>query len=326
MPLSEFELIQSCFADQAASRLHPDVQLGIGDDCAILRPAAGQDLLVTVDTLVAGVHFPEDLSPYQIAYRCLAVNLSDLAAMGAKPAWFTLALTLPEADEGWLRDFSRGLFDVANCYNISLIGGDTTRGPLSITIQAQGYALADSAIRRDGAQPGDLIYVSGIVGDAGAGLEQVLAGNLDETNPLVQRFLFPSPRIVLGQALVGIASAAIDVSDGLLADLGHILKRSQVGAEVRSSRVPVSRALQAALGEAQALQLAFSAGDDYELCFCVSPDKVETLEAVAKQSNVIVSQIGVITSQTELKVMDAKGQEIAVAKTGYQHFNKQESK
>lgn len=324
MSLSEFELIQSCFADQAASQQHPDVRLGIGDDCAILKPAVGQDLLITVDTLVAGVHFPENLSPYHIAYRSLVVNLSDLAAMGAIPAWFTLALTLPGADEVWLREFSRGLFDAANRYSISLVGGDTTRGPLSITIQAQGYALADQALRRDGAQPGDRIYVSGSVGDAGAGLQRFLAGKPEE-DPLVQRFISPSPRLALGRSLLGVASAAIDISDGLLADLGHILERSQRGAEIRSDWVPVSTPLQEAAGKAQALQLALSAGDDYELCFCVPPDKVEMLEVIAEQTQVALSQVGVITSAGGLKVLGCSGLEMAVAKTGYQHFEMQES-
>ncbi len=320
MALSEFELIQNCFAEQAAASLHPDVRLGIGDDCAILSPTAGQDLLVTVDTLVAGVHFPDTLSPSQIAGRCLAVNLSDLAAMGAKPAWFTLALTLPEASEAWLREFSRGLFELARQYGISLVGGDTTRGPLSITIQAHGYAPAGLALRRDGAKPGDLIYVSGSVGDAGAGLGLALKGHVDESDFLVQRFVSPTPRLALGQKLLAIASAAIDISDGLLADLGHILKRSQVGAQLQSDYVPVSKALLEAVGKEQALQLALSAGDDYELCFCVSAEQVAEMEILAKQVGVDVSQIGVITREPGLTVLDEYGQLMPLTKTGYQHF------
>lgn len=320
MALSEFELIQNCFAEQAAASLHPDVRLGIGDDCAILSPTAGQDLLVTVDTLVAGVHFPDTLSPSQIAGRCLAVNLSDLAAMGAKPAWFTLALTLPEANEAWLREFSRGLFELASQYGISLVGGDTTRGPLSITIQAHGYAPEGLALRRDGAKPGDLIYVSGSVGDAGAGLGLTLKGHIDESDFLVQRFVSPTPRLALGQKLLTIASAAIDISDGLLADLGHILKRSQVGAQLQSDYVPVSKALLEAVGKEQALQLALSAGDDYELCFCVSAEQVAEMEILAKQVGVDVSQIGVITREPGLTVLDEYGQLMPLTKTGYQHF------
>lgn len=320
MALSEFELIQNCFAEQAAASLHPDVRLGIGDDCAILSPTAGQDLLVTVDTLVAGIHFPDTLSPSQIAGRCLAVNLSDLAAMGAKPAWFTLALTLPEANEAWLREFSRGLFELASQYGISLVGGDTTRGPLSITIQAHGYAPEGLALRRDGAKPGDLIYVSGSVGDAGAGLGLTLKGHIDESDFLVQRFVSPTPRLALGQKLLTIASAAIDISDGLLADLGHILKRSQVGAQLQSDYVPVSKALLEAVGKEQALQLALSAGDDYELCFCVSAEQVAEMEILAKQVGVDVSQIGVITREPGLTVLDEYGQLVPLTKTGYQHF------
>jgi len=320
MALSEFELIQNCFAEQAAASMHPDVRLGIGDDCAIISPAAGQDLLVTVDTLVAGVHFPDTLSPSQIAVRCLAVNLSDLAAMGAKPGWFTLALTLPEANEVWLREFSRGLFKLANQHGISLVGGDTTRGPLSITIQVQGYAPAGQALRRDGARPGDGIYVSGSVGDAGAGLGLTLKGNVDESNFLVRRFISPSPRLALGQKLLDVASAAIDISDGLLADLGHILKRSQVGATLQSDNVPVSNALLKAVGKEQALQLALSAGDDYELCFCVPAERIEKMAVLAAQAGVAVSQVGVITEEAGLKVLDESGQPMTLTQTGYQHF------
>lgn len=320
MALSEFELIQRCFAEQAASPLNTDVVLGIGDDCAILSPPAGQHLLVSVDTMVAGVHFPESLPPAQIASRCLAVNLSDLAAMGAKPAWFTLALTLPDANESWLRDFSRGLFALANRHGISLVGGDTTRGPLSITIQVQGYAPSGQALRRDGAQSGDQIYVSGSLGDAGAGLELSLAGNYDESNFLVRRFISPEPRLALGQNLLGVASAAIDISDGLLADLGHILTRSQVGAELQVDQLPVSTELQTHVGEARAQALALSAGDDYELCFCVPSNKAGQIEAIAEGQAVALTPIGLITTAPELRVVDSAGQPIELPRAGYQHF------
>lgn len=320
MSLSEFELIQRCFAAQAATSLHPDVRLGIGDDCAILSPSAGLDLLATVDTLVAGTHFPENLPPDQIAYRCLAVNLSDLAAMGARPAWFTLALTLPEADEAWLTGFCRGLFGLAKQYGISLVGGDTTRGPLSITIQAHGYAPAGQALRRDGAKPGDLVFVSGSLGDAGAGLERVLGEGFDTHDELVQRFIYPSPRVLLGEALLGVATAAIDISDGLLADLGHILQRSSVGAELKIDRLPISAPLRAAVGEQRARALACSAGDDYELCFCVPAANVSRLEVIAAQTGVRLSPVGVIKAEPGLRVVDAEGREVVLAKQGYQHF------
>lgn len=324
MALSEFELIQSCFADQAAAMLHAGVgagvRLGIGDDCAILAPRSGHDLLVSVDTLVAGVHFPDSISPYQIACRSLAVNLSDLAAMGAEPAWFTLALTLPEANESWLREFSRGLFDTARQHGIALVGGDTTRGPLCITIQVQGYAAAGQALRRDGASAGDLICVSGLLGDAGAGLSLVLQDKADQSDYLVQRFLSPLPRITTGQALIGTASAAIDISDGLLADLGHILERSQVGASLQVDAIPRSQALRQAVGEKQALQLALSAGDDYELCFCVPAEQAGKLKTIAEQTGVPLCQIGVITAEPGLRVLDAQNQPIPLTKAGYQHF------
>jgi len=320
MALSEFELIQNCFTGPAAASLRSDVRLGIGDDCAILSPRPNHELLVSVDTLVAGVHFPASISPYQVARRSLAVNLSDLAAMGAEPAWFTLALTLPEANESWLREFSRGLFDVANQAGISLVGGDTTRGPLSITIQVQGYAPAGQALRRDRAQVGDLVYVSGSLGDAGAGLALALSGNIEETDYLVSRFLSPTARIDTGRALLGVASAAIDISDGLLADLGHILKRSQVGVKLQANAIPLSQSLRQAVGERKSLELALSAGDDYELCFCVPPEKADKLTVIAEQTGVPLSRIGVITTETELYVLDENGQSMSLPPAGYQHF------
>jgi len=320
MALSEFELIQRCFADQAAAMPGADVRLGIGDDCAILVPRTGHDLLVSVDTLVAGVHFPENISPYQMACRSLVVNLSDLAAMGAEPAWFTLALTLPEANEDWLSDFSRGLFDTARQHGIALVGGDTTRGPLSITIQVQGYAPSGQALRRDGANAGDLIFVSGSLGDAGAGLALALEDSVDHSDYLVQRFLFPQPRITTGQALRGTASAAIDISDGLLADLGHILERSQVGASLQVGLIPLSQKLRQAVGDEKALQLGLSAGDDYELCFCVPAELARKLEVIAEQTGVPLRQIGVVTAESGLRVLDAQSQPVPLEKMGYQHF------
>lgn len=320
MALSEFGLIQHCFAAQAAANLRSDVRLGIGDDCAILMPRSDHDLLVSVDTLVAGVHFPETTSPYQIASRSLTVNLSDLAAMGAEPAWFTLALTLPAVNENWLTDFSQGLFDTANPHGISLVGGDTTRGPLSITIQVQGFVPADQALRRDGAKVGDLVYVTGSLGDAGAGLALALQGNADPNDYLLRRFLSPSARIASGLALRNVASAAIDISDGLVADLEHILQRSEVGAILQADAIPLSSQLRQAVGGEQALQLALTAGDDYELCFCVSPEKAGILAAIAEKTGVPISPIGVIAAETGIRVLDNKGQALSLIKTGYQHF------
>ena len=258
--------------------------------------------------------------PYQIARRSLAVNLSDLAAMGAEPAWFTLALTLPEACESWLSGFSRGLFDIANQYGIALIGGDTTRGPLSITIQVQGYAPSEQALRRDGASAGDLVCVSGSLGDAGAGLALALQGNIVEADYLVRRFLSPTPRISTGLALREVASAAIDISDGLLADLGHILERSQVGAELQADAIPLSQQLRKTAGDEKSLALALGAGDDYELCFCVSPEKASKLAVIAAQTGVPLSLIGVITAEPGLHLLDENGQSITLPPTGYQHF------
>ena len=211
MPLSEFGLIQQYFADPALSSARTDVVLGIGDDAALLQPPTGQVIATSVDTLLADVHFPAAAPPQLIAYRALATNLSDLAAMGAEPAWFTLALSLPAADPEWLAGFSAGLAELAGEYQLALVGGDTTRGPLAITIQVQGFVEPDAALRRDGARVGDDIYVSGTLGDAAGGLNQIQQGETNLDDPLVQSYYRPQPRIACGRRLVGLASAAIDI-------------------------------------------------------------------------------------------------------------------
>lgn len=318
---SEFSLIEQYFSQLTAERA--DVTLGIGDDCALLQCPQGKELAVSIDTLVEGVHFFADVEPQALGYKALAVNLSDLAAMGAEPAWFTLALTLPEYNSIWLQGFSSGLAKAAKASGIQLVGGDTTRGPLTISIQVHGLVDAGQALRRDGANPGDRIYVTGTLGDAGAALKHRLEawspGVLSDSDwtSLQQRLEYPTPRSALSQIICRYASAAIDISDGLLADLSHILKRSGVGASLRTNTLPLSASLKK-LPETDATELALSSGDDYELCFTVSPDRVYELE----QQCANITCIGEITAQSGLRLIDASGQErTANIRKGYDHFS-----
>lgn len=319
MPISEFELIARYFSRLDIRR--QDVALGIGDDCALLRVPGGVELAVTMDTLVCGVHFPENTDPEALGHKALAVNLSDLAAMGAEPAWALLALTLPAADEAWLDAFTRGLRGMASRYNVQLVGGDTTRGPLSVTLQVLGFIPAGKALRRDAAQPGDLIYVSGTLGDAGLGL-RVVQGRASapgqEADYLAERLERPWPRVELGFALRGVAHAAIDISDGLIADLGHILDASAVGAVVQVERLPLSPAFRAVAGDDW--DVALSSGDDYELCFTVPPDRKNTVEAVARDLGVLCTCIGVIDRQLGLRLVRDDGAAFVPAGRGYEHF------
>ncbi|MRI32805.1 thiamine-phosphate kinase [Endozoicomonas sp. OPT23] len=281
--LGEFDLIRDFF-DRSELRSKRSDVVGIGDDCALLSVPEGFQLAQSLDTLVEGVHFPVDCDPFYLGYRSLAVNLSDLAAMGATPHSFTLGLTLPEADPKWLKAFSDGLAALAGQYDAGLIGGDTTKGPLTISIQAQGFVKSGKALRRNGAKVGDLIYVSGNLGDAGGALPDVLDGKIPETAQdksseyLLNRYFKPSPRVELGQWLVeNGATSALDISDGVLGDLGHILKASGVGAELTIAYAPVSGALLEKVGSEQALKLALTGGDDYELCFTWPESRVKPL-------------------------------------------------
>lgn len=318
---SEFKLISQYFSRLTSQR--DDVVLGIGDDCALLQPPAGKQLAVSIDTLVEGVHFFADVAPRALGYKSLAVNLSDLAAMGAAPAWFTLALTLPEYNPDWLQQFTDGLAAAAANSGIQLIGGDTTRGPLTISIQVHGYVDKGQALRRDGAGVGDKVYVSGTLGDAGAAVKHRLenwlppALNDADWQFFQQRLEYPAPRLTLGQAISQYASAAIDISDGLSADLTHILERSGKGAVINIDRLPVSSAL-AKLPRDEALALALGAGDDYELCFTVpaaATDKLQQLDGT-------LTCIGEITAADRLQLTNDLGQEINInAKKGYDHFS-----
>lgn len=316
MPLSEFELIRQYFERQAIVR--DDVVLGIGDDAALLRVPEGYELVVTVDTLIAGVHFPEHTASAAIGHKALAVNLSDLAAMGAEPAWFTLALTLPEGDAVWLEGFASGLHDLAMQAGVALVGGDTTRGPLSITIQAMGLVPQGQALRRDGAHAGDLIYVSGRLGAAGLALDglqgrlTVTAGEQASLQPGLDR---PQPRLVDGMKLRGLASSAIDISDGLLADLGHILERSGgLGASLRLADIPLAAV--GAIAYETRLRAALYAGDDYELCFTVPVSRSENLAAVLPDARCI----GVVEMEPGLRGITSAGERIALDVRGYDHF------
>ncbi len=323
MPMNEFSLIQTYFAAHALSR--SDVLLGIGDDAALCQVPAGQVLAVSVDTLVAGAHFPLDTTPFDIGYKALAVNLSDMAAMGAQPAWFTLALTLPAADADWLAAFSRGLLHLAQQFQVALIGGDTTCGALTISVQIMGFCPPALAIKRQGAQVGEGIYVTGTLGDAGVALRVLLGemalsqAQLAQVLPRLQR---PTPRVAAGLALRGLASSAIDVSDGLLADLGHVLDSVGLGAELYLPDLPLSPLLQA-LPPALAWQMALTAGDDYELCFTLPvAHSAQVSQKLASSACVTrCTRIGTVTQAPGIVCLEAPERIYVVpSSSGYRHF------
>ena len=315
--MSEFDLIREYFLWQPV----PDnVRISVGDDAAVLRIAPGKELVVSVDTSNAGIHFPLETPPHAIGYKSLAVNLSDLAAMGADPAWFTLALSLPAADKVWVSEFARGMRELAEQHGIFLIGGDTTRGALSITIQVMGWAEPHQALLRSGAQPGDLICVSGTLGDAAAGLAVVQERLILPPAAAafcVQRLNYPTPRLALGNILRGRATACMDISDGLLADLGHLLKASGVGAQLQQGLLPFSATL-AQLPLAQRLGFALSGGDDYELLFTLPKAHWDDVKNQAEAQQIQVTVIGKV---------DANQQDLQIDYTlpdqrlGYEHFS-----
>lgn len=316
MALSEFEIIQQVFQQQKVDR--QDVHLGIGDDAAVIEVPEGYELVVSMDTMIEGVHFPVNMKPKDIGYRALAVNLSDLAAMGAEPAWVTLALTIPESNEAWLKAFSSGFFGLADQFNMQLIGGDTTRGKLSITVQVHGLLPKGKYLSRAGAQSGDQIYVSGTLGDAAAGLR--FWKELDQSfSWLKQRLARPTPRIETGMKLRNFATSAIDISDGLVADLGHILTASGVGASFDLEALPLSLALCGVMEIENARDLALSGGDDYELCFTVPVSEIKQIDDLATSTQ--VSLIGEIKAEPGLRCILRDGSEVDIKKlTGYQHF------
>jgi thiamine-monophosphate kinase len=312
--MNEFDCIKKFFNAQPIHR--PDVILGIGDDAAIVK-APSQNLIITTDTLIEDVHFPKNTSAFDIGFKALAVNLSDLAAMGATPAWITLALTLPEINELWLEQFRKGLFALMQRYHVQLIGGDLTRGSLSITIQAHGFSPGNQAIRRDNAKMNDLIYVTHTLGDAALGL--LCVTHQIDINPaladsVLTRLNRPEPQIEIGEKLRGIAHSAIDISDGLVADLTHILNRSNVGAIIHVDNIPLSTALRAAVPYHQALKLALTGGDDYELCFTIPAAKKELLDFPC-------TCIGEIIEAPELYLLHKdKSQYTDISIGGYKHF------
>jgi thiamine-monophosphate kinase len=319
--MNEFDLIKHYLATQTQHR--KDVAIGIGDDAAIVIPPSGFELAITSDTLINDIHFPSSALPFDIGYKSLAVNLSDLAAMGATPAWVTLALTLPHADEDWLQAFCEGFFTLANRYQVQLIGGDLTHGPLSITVQALGFTPPHQALLRSQAKPGDLIYVTGTIGDAGLALQHVQSRmQLDAAYQLeiLERLNRPEPRIKTGENLRDVAHAAIDISDGLAADLGHILKQSQVGAVLYVDRLPLSNALIQSLPHEAAISLALTAGDDYELCFTIPPEKCRELDKRLANLACRYTCIGEITQQPDLKLQYQNGNKYHGSILGYQHF------
>jgi len=317
MICSEFDLIRHFFTEQSTQRV--DVPLGIGDDAALLASPPGSVLAVSMDTLIAGVHFPLDTAARAVGYKSLAVNLSDLAAMGAEPAWATLALTLPTADTSWLTGFAQGFFDLASEHDVQLVGGDTTRGPLSITVQVMGFVPQGQALLRSGSKPGDGVFFTGTVGDAGLGLrlyQQQFDASNEAAAKLIQRLEFPTPRISTGLALRGHASSAIDVSDGLAADLAHVLTASRVGADIQIDQLPLSAAYRS-LASADDWQAAVSAGDDYELCFTL-PAGQETASLAGLGCD--CTRIGEISASPGLRWWDANDRQLTLSNTGFDHF------
>ncbi|MDX2457765.1 MAG: thiamine-phosphate kinase [Gammaproteobacteria bacterium] len=318
---TEFDIIRRYFTRQDSNR--SDVITGIGDDAALLQVPAGMELVACMDTLVDGVHFSTGTPAAAIGHKVLAVNLSDLAAMGAEPAWVTLSITIPEPDPHWLADFSQAFFKLADHYQVQLVGGDTTQGPLSVTVQAHGFVPDGLALRRQGAQAGDHIYVTGTLGDAGLALQ--LGGEAGAE--LQQRLDYPEPRVATGRALRGIASAAIDISDGLLADLGHLLESDQLGAALSIGDLPRSTAFSEAVqwcgGDARALffDLPLSAGDDFELCFTVPEASLQQLETAQAQFSCACTHVGRVEKVPGIRCYTAAGEAYKPATAGYQHFS-----
>jgi thiamine-monophosphate kinase len=316
VPLGEFDLIQRYFSRGSTRR---DVLLGVGDDAALLEVPAGQALVAATDTLVEGRHFLPGAPPESVGHQALAVNLSDLAAMGAEPAWALLSLSLPDSDEAWLRAFAGGLYALAERHAVALVGGDTVRGPRVVTITALGYVEPGLALRRSGARSGDRVYVSGWPGEAAAGLAALRHGvQFEATDTLVRRYLYAEPRVALGRALRGLASAAMDVSDGLLGDLGKLCNASGVGARLDLAGLPVSDELARRHARGDCERFVLSGGDDYELLFTV-PAGAATRVAEVAMPGVPLHCIGEIAARPGVRCV-RDGREVAVEEGGYDHF------
>jgi len=324
MATTEFSLIEKYFS---YDEKRDDVVLGVGDDCALLSPPQGKQLAVTVDTLVSGIHFPESTSAEDIAYKSLAVSLSDLAAMGAEPAWATLALTLPNSSETWLKAFSKVFKKTLNDYGLQLIGGDTTQGPLSITVQLTGFVDPVKAMRRDAAKVGDKVYVTGHLGDAALGLNLLDVQELPDptiSKSTIKKLNHPVPRVEFAQKAVEYCDCAIDISDGLLSDLGHILKASACGAKIYFDQLPVSKAFQQCsvyLSDLDYRKMLLAGGDDYELCLVSAAENEEALFAIAESMGLLLTHIGEIDASGELSVITSDGEVIELNSSGYEHFS-----
>ena len=315
---SEFDLIRRYF-----TRPSPHAALGVGDDAALLRVADGMELAVSTDMLLAGRHFFPDADPRTLGHKALAVNLSDMAAMGAAPRWATLSIALPEADEAWLAAFSEGFFTLAEAYGVELVGGDTTRGPLTLCVQIMGEVPVGRALRRSGARPGDEIWVSGYLGDAALGLAYLqhrveLAPQ--EAAACLSALHIPEPRVALGRGLLGLAHSAIDISDGLLADLGHILECSNVSAEIEFAALPASAALKRHLDGELGRSCLLAGGDDYELCFTVPAERHGEVRDLACELDLSLARIGTIKPGSGLRLLDKRGAPMATGTRGYDHF------
>ncbi|HTV76705.1 MAG TPA: thiamine-phosphate kinase [Steroidobacteraceae bacterium] len=321
MALSEFELINRFFSRGGETRT--DVVVGVGDDGAVLDCPAGLQLVAAIDSLVEEVHFPRGSPARSIGHRALAVNLSDLAAMGAQPAWAMLALTMPAADETWIGDFSAGLDALARQHGVALVGGDTTGGKLCVTVQVMGFVPPGAALLRSGGRAGDAVFVSGTPGDSAAGLlleqSQLTVADQGQARWLLERFRYPTPRTALGLALRGVASACIDVSDGLLGDCGRLAQASGCGVCLEFESLPVSAALRAAVGETRARELALTGGEDYELCFSVPQASLARFAQCCPAAEFGWTRIGILTPQPGARVL--RGESVMqVSHRGFDHF------
>lgn len=320
---TEFDIIRQYFLSSQLNTSRSDVDLGIGDDAAVLKVPAKHQLVQSVDTLVSGIHFPAETSAGDIAYKALAVNLSDMAAMGAEPAWFTLALTLPEDNETWLEEFTVSLFELAKKFDLQLVGGDTTNGPLTISITMNGFVPEGMALKRSTAQTGDKVYVSGTIGDAALALAawqgQCLLKD-ENVAYLDSRLNRPQPRVELGLILRDYASACIDVSDGLIADLEHLTESSQLGARIYFEKIPLSNEFESSITDESLINpLVLSGGDDYELCFTIRLDKQTEFDKVITDKELDITCIGEIENQPGIRCYK-NNHEIDIEESGYQHF------
>lgn len=319
--MKEFEIIGNFFQQRSYQR--HDVTIGIGDDCAVTSVPIGQQLATTTDTLLEGVHFPVDTPARAVAHKAVAVNLSDLAAMGAEPAWISLSLSIPSANVDWLNEFSTTLNELTEYYSVQLIGGDTVQGPLSITITAQGFLPDGQALRRSQAKPGDWLFVTGTVGDAALGLEvaqQTKTVAEEHRQYLLDRLNFPTPRILAGNNLRRIAHSCIDVSDGIISDLKHILSASHCGATLNLETLPLSQAMCQSVSEEQAIHYALTGGDDYELLFSLPEEQKSKMDAMLANCNVSATCIGQLNGVAEKLELRLNGEPYDLSDSGFQHF------